>query len=242
MFQKITNPRRIAKVFAEELKSLLGSNLLSVYLYGSVATGEFFPQKSNLNFLIVLDALDPLTFSKLSERSRRWARSFKVEPLFLTKHEIMRSLDVFPLEFFEMKDKHIWIYGENIFRKIKISRKALRVQCEHGLRSKLVLLRQGYMRDRSNVKNLLAFSAGAIAVNLRGLLYLKKDKIPLKHEEVVQDAAEAYGFNPRSFLLALELRHKLFYFKQRELHYIFQNYVEELKKLVEKVDQLKARS
>jgi predicted nucleotidyltransferase len=213
MFQRITNPKKLAKLFAEELKNLLGSNLLSVFLYGSVATGEFMPTQSNLNFLVVLDSLDTLTFTKLSERARRWAKQFKVEPLFLTKKDILQSLDVFPIEYSEMQDKHIWIYGENIFRKLKISKKALRVQCEHGLRSKLVLLRQGYLRSPHQVKELLSVSSGALAVLLRGVIHLKKDKAPLKHDEVVLMAAELFGINPQPFIKALALRHVRFMFR-----------------------------
>lgn len=240
MFHKLTNPKQHAKIFADELKHLLGSNLIAVFLYGSVATGDFFPAKSNLNFLVILDTLDPLTFSKLSERSRRWSRQFRVAPLFLTKKEFFHSLDVFPLEFLEMKDKHIWIYGENIFRKIKLARKDLRLQCEHNLRSKFLLLRQGYLHDPRRVKDLLAVSAGAIAVLLRGIIHLKRDKAPLKHEEVIALAADLFDINPQPFLQALELRRTRFYLKQKELHFVFQNYVEELKKLIEKVDALRS--
>ncbi len=242
MFKRITNPKRTAKLFAEELKSLLGSNLLSVFLYGSIATGEFLPTQSDLNFLVVLESLDTLTFTKLSERTRRWARQFRVEPLFLTKKEIQQSLDVFPIEFSEMQDKHIWIYGENIFRKLKISTKALRVQCEHGLRSKLVLLRQGYLRSPGQVKELLAMSAGAIAVLLRSVIHLKKDKAPLKHEEVVLQAAELFGINPQPFIKALGLRHVRVMLRTKELHFVFQHYVEELRKLIEKIDTFRARA
>lgn len=242
MFQRITNPKRTAKLFAEELKNLLGSNLISVFMYGSIATGEFLPTMSNLNFLVVLETLDTLTFTKLAERTRRWGRQFRVEPLFLTKKDIIHSLDVFPLEFSEMQDKHIWIYGENIFRKLKVSTKALRVQCEHGLRSKLVLLRQGYLRAPGQVKELLSLSAGALAVLLRGVIHLKKDKAPLKNEEVVQQAAEMFGINPQPFMQALALRHVRFMLRKKELHFVFQHYVEELRKLVDKVDTFKART
>ncbi|MFC1517875.1 hypothetical protein ACFL5G_04930 [Candidatus Margulisiibacteriota bacterium] len=242
MTANIREPKKLAKVFADELKHLVGSNLKSVFLYGSIATGEFFSSKSNLNFLVVLDKLEPLILAKLTERSSRWARKFKVEPLFLTKQEILDALDAFPMEFLEMKDKHILIYGENIFRKLKISRKDLRLQCENNLRGKLILLRQGYLHDKRQVKGLLAHSAGAIVVLLRSILYLKKDKVPLKKEEVISQACEQFDLDPQPFLKALELRHRFIYLKTKELHYIFQNYIEELKKLTEKVDALKTRS
>jgi predicted nucleotidyltransferase len=235
----LQNPKKMAKVFTEELKNLLGSNLLSVFMYGSIATGDFLPAQSNLNFLVVLDQLDPLTFAKLSERGKRWTKQFKTTPLFLTKKEILSSADVFPLEFSEIKDKHIWIYGENILRKLNIPKKALRLQCEHELRRKLILLREGYLHKPSHVKDLLGLSAGSIAVLMRGIIHLKKEKAPLKHEEVIAEAAELFGINPQPFLKALELRRVFFLLNQKELHFVFQNYVAELKKLTEKIDTLR---
>ncbi|MBU0579800.1 MAG: hypothetical protein KKA19_01370 [Candidatus Margulisbacteria bacterium] len=238
---RIQEPKKIAKVFAEELQHLLGNNLKSVFLYGSIASGEFFPNKSNLNFLVVLEKLDPLTLTKLSERSCRWAKKFKVAPLFLKKQEIFEALDAFPIEFLEMKDKHILIYGENIFRKIKIARKDLRLQCENSLRGKMILLRQGYLHNRGNVKNLLAQSSGAIAILLRSILFLKKEKVPLKREEVIKQTCEEFDLNPQPFYKALELRKIPFIFKTKELHFVFQNYLEELEKLIKKINELKTR-
>lgn len=238
---RIKEPKKTAKIYAEELKTLLGGNLKSVFLYGSIASGEFFPAKSNLNFLIVLDKLDPLTIARLSERSSKWAKKFKVEPLFLTRKEIMNALDAFPMEFMEMKDKHILIYGDNIFRKIKISLKDLRLQCENNLRGKLILLRQGYLHERKNVRELLVQSANAIAVLLRSILRLKKDKIPLKREEVIEQACAEFDLDPQPFLKVQKLRREHSFWKKKEMHFIFQNYIEELEKLSEKVDSLKMR-
>lgn len=241
MQPSLREPKKLAKAFAEELKDLLGSNLKAVFLYGSIVSGEFSASKSNLNFLIVLDKLDPLTISRLTERSGRWTKKFKIEPLFFTKKEILESLEAFPIEFLDIKDKHILIFGDNIFRKIKIMPRDLRMQCEKELRGKLILLRQGYLRNKRNARALLAQSAGSIIVLLRSMLRLKKEKIPLKREEVIKLACEEFELDDQPFLKALEIKYKPIVWPSKELHFTFQNYVEELKKLVNKVNSIKVR-
>jgi predicted nucleotidyltransferase len=237
MLNKLKDPKIVTKKFAEKLQNILGKNLRSVFLYGSIAAGEFFPGKSNLNILVVLEKLDNSTLEILQKHNLfSKLRKVRSTPLFLTKKEILNSLDVFPIEFLEMKDKHILIHGENLFRNMKILKKDLRHQCERELRSKIILLRQGYLQNKKNSRFLLASSAVSVSILLRSILFLKKNKLPLKRGEVITQACKLFDLQPEPFLQALQVRNTRFFWSSKKALNIFNDYLSELYKLAKKIN------
>ena len=48
------SPESIFEEFTQDVQSVYNSDLTSIVLYGSGAKGEYIPQKSDINFLIVL--------------------------------------------------------------------------------------------------------------------------------------------------------------------------------------------
>src|SRR2546427_13115747 len=56
------------------LKEALGPRLRSVVLYGSAARGDYHHGTSDLNLILVLEALDPGTLEALARPVRRFVR------------------------------------------------------------------------------------------------------------------------------------------------------------------------
>ena len=54
-----------------EVQTILGERFLGMYLYGSLAAGDFDPQHSNINFLVVTTAELP------DERFRNYLHVFE---------------------------------------------------------------------------------------------------------------------------------------------------------------------
>ncbi|MCH8306175.1 MAG: nucleotidyltransferase domain-containing protein, partial [Candidatus Marinimicrobia bacterium] len=54
MFKKPVKPEEVYEEFSSGIESIFGSNLLSIYLYGSGARGEYIQGKSDINFLVVI--------------------------------------------------------------------------------------------------------------------------------------------------------------------------------------------
>jgi hypothetical protein len=50
--------RDTIKKFSDEIISLFGNNLLSLFLYGSAAGDSFDPKRSDINFLMVFSKID----------------------------------------------------------------------------------------------------------------------------------------------------------------------------------------
>ncbi|MFN4218669.1 MAG: hypothetical protein ACK4HB_05250, partial [Candidatus Bipolaricaulia bacterium] len=54
-----TKTEHIIEKFAHEIQTLYGDDLVSLVLYGSAAGADFVPDRSDLNFLVVLKKVTP---------------------------------------------------------------------------------------------------------------------------------------------------------------------------------------
>ena len=57
-----------------------------------------------------------------------------INPVFFTEDYIIRSTDVFPIEFLDMKENHVTLYGKDLFEAIAVDTKNLRFQCEQEIK------------------------------------------------------------------------------------------------------------
>lgn len=167
--------KKLAEEFAQKLNDLYKEDLVSVTLYGSASSGEFVSERSNLNLLVVLKntALNNLSAAiSLVNNSR-----FKmIRPLFFTQEYINKSVDVFPIEFLDMKENYALLRGRDILKDLPIDLKNLRFQCEHELKAKLINLRQSFIRlnkDKAALRNILFKSFVSIMHILRNIIRIK---------------------------------------------------------------------
>ncbi len=106
-------------------------------------------------------------------------------PLFLTKEYILNALDVFPVEFTEIKEQHRVIFGEDIFKDLDIPLKDVRLLCEQQVKGKLLHLRQAYLETGPNpgiLKNFLLSALSDLFPVFRQLIILKGQK-PVDQKE-----------------------------------------------------------
>ena len=142
------NPEEIFQAVVKDYQSIFGSDLLSIILYGSGARGEYIPQKSDINFLILLSENGIDNLSKAFEVVSRGHKSRVSTPLFLTKNYIQASLDVFPIEFLNLKSYYQVVYGEDVLQGLVIEKKFVRLQCEREIKGKLLQLRQQFLETK----------------------------------------------------------------------------------------------
>jgi hypothetical protein len=109
---------------------------------------------------------------------------------------ITSSLDVFPMEFLEMRLIHETVLGEDLLAPLKIDRGDLRQQCEREIKSRLVGLRQGYLRALGEPKALAEvlgrFLSGYQPL-ARGILVLLGKQPPLRRAEAFAALEAAVG-------------------------------------------------
>jgi predicted nucleotidyltransferase len=137
---------KLLQDWVKELKQELGNNLVSVILYGSAVRGEHVAARSDVNLMLVFKKLDLQQITTVRKLTSRKMRKQLPQLVFWTEEELKHAWDVFPLEFEDIKENHQCLAGKDLFNKRKIDKKRLRYQIEFELRSKLVSMRDTWLR------------------------------------------------------------------------------------------------
>ena len=122
----------------EKLVLSLGPDLRTALVYGSGATGQPASRFSKTSLMLVVTRADADTLGRIAIPVRDWVAGGENAPLVVSMEEIDRSQDVFPIEFFDIKDRHLILHGDaGWVSAISIQPADLRRQLEFELRSKL---------------------------------------------------------------------------------------------------------
>ena len=155
--KKFQGEKMIEKEYIEKIKKILGENLITLAVYSN---GD------ELRYLAVCNNLDFKTLTDL--------KKLDTIPTAFTKNEIDNAVDVFPVEFLNIKKSHKVLYGEDILKDIDISKEDLRHQLEFEFRSKLLHLRQSYMQsDGKDLEDIILSAVPTLAPIIGALMYLK---------------------------------------------------------------------
>lgn len=183
--------------FAQQVAGALGDRLEALLLYGSAARGTHVPDRSDLNTLLICDAVDEDLFARLAPPVREWVRGGHPAPLILTEREWRSSADAFPIEYEDMRDAHRLLAGRDPWQGITVQREHVRRQLEHELMGKLVRLRQAYAALQEDPKRLVRVvvgSSGGFFTMLRAVLRFVGRPVPASPAELVRSAAARIGF------------------------------------------------
>src|SRR4029453_2135373 len=105
----------------EDLKATHGDNLASIVLYGSAAAGDQVELRSDYNLLIALNRITPEDLRLAPPPMREWQRWGHPLPVYFTVEELSDAADVFPIEFYQMANARIVLYGHDPFEFAKLS-------------------------------------------------------------------------------------------------------------------------
>ncbi len=192
-----------AEDFARKLTGVYGGDLRSVVLYGSAARGEYREGASDLNLLVLLRDTSPATLRKASELARGWVGEGNPPPMMLSEDEWLRSADVFPIEYSDIRDAHRVIVGDDIVSRVEVAPEHLRHQVEAELKGKHIQLRERYLLHAGRPEELgelLVRSFSTFLVLFRSVLRLADGSAPRHPEEVVRSTAEHVGFDAAPLL------------------------------------------
>jgi hypothetical protein len=169
--------------FVDALRELYGPELLAVAATGEAASATYRPGRTPLQSVVVLQEVDPGRLRAARPLLRRWARRRIPTPLFLDPLYIEGALDTFPLEFLELSEHHVMLFGDaGFFASIRIDRNALRLEVEEQLRGKMLHLWEAYLEQggrRRELERLLQEPLPGFELALRGLLRLRElDSVP----------------------------------------------------------------
>ncbi|MEK7273908.1 MAG: hypothetical protein AAB110_01505 [Candidatus Desantisbacteria bacterium] len=240
-------PERVKGLIVPYISGLIeiyAASLKSIMIYGSAAQREdFVPGHSNINLLVILNEITLLDLKKGAKLVSMGKRQKKIIPLFLTLQHINTSSDVFPIEFMEMKENHVVIYGDEIFDSIVIHSENVRLQCESTLKGQIIKLRQGYLELMAKpelLKRLMIDSLTGLMPTIRNILRVKgMVAIAIKKDEVINQLKEAYGIDTAPLLTVLHSKLRMGKLANGIVESVFEQYLDVIQCLAIAVDELK---
>jgi len=222
------------------LKNAAGSNLLSVILYGSAATGEFHAGHSDLNVLCIMQSLGRDDLSRLHAASAWWAKKGHPAPLFFTLHELHHSADVFAIELLDIKAAHRVLQGEDVIASLHVPMDLHRLQVERELRNSALRLRQHYMRHPADSRKTLELMTSSIstfaALFRHALIALGEDPPPTKRS-TMDRLGSVLGFDPSPFHTIFEIREGHKRERDVDVQATFDAYLDRVSKVTEEIDR-----
>lgn len=241
MKQAVATENRTLEQLVEKLRQALASDLVSVILYGSAASGDHHAKFSDFNVLCVLSRITPSQLAASEPVFRWWQGQGNPSPLLLTQHEVATSTDCFAIEFHDIRSHHRVLYGADVVSGLEIDDRFYRAQVEHELRSKLLRLRQkasGILSDRDVLRRLLADSISSFCVLFRHALILHGAGGEGRKREIVERAAERFALQARPFVTLLDLREERIKPKDVDPVPLLAEYLGEIGKVIDAVDRL----
>ena len=227
--------------FLDELASLGSEKIHSVHLVGSALTADFDPKISDINSVVVLHRMDLKFLQSLAPLGKKYGKRGIAAPLIMTPGYVLDSLDVFPIEFLNIKLFHATLMGEDIFHDIAIAPEDLRQQCERELKVKLISLRQGYLASSGEGnflrKGFLSSFAGYIPL-FRAILVLLGEEVPAHFSEVLIRLEESTAISATAFRKVHEIRRRRKKPSTAEFNAIFEQYYGAIEQFGELVNGL----
>jgi len=231
-----------ARRWLTPVREALGPEFLSAYLTGSVLTQGFDAAHSRINILVIARALEGAVLDRIATAIPETRKPPHFDPLFLTRDQMLASLDVFPIEWLDLSERHLRLEGEDVFGGIEVPRTYLRLQCEHELRGKHIRLRQEYLASAAHPERLgevLARLSSGFHTLFRTLLRLRGEEAPASTERVIERVADSFGLDARALLGAHMLRRAAKRPPNDAVRQTYRAFLTEIDRLIGAIDTLR---
>src|SRR5262249_39499580 len=80
----------------------------------------------------------------------QWHKQGISTPLFVDPAYVRSSIDVFPVEFLDMKQRYRVLYGQDFLQELELKPERLRFQCEQELKGKMLRIAASLSRSIAN--------------------------------------------------------------------------------------------
>ncbi len=193
----------------KDLRATHGDNLASVVLYGSAAAGDNIELRSDYNLLIALNRITPEDLRQAQAPMREWQRLGHPLPVYFTVEELSDAADVFPIEFQQMANARVVLFGRDPFEYVTLSNANLRHQTEYELRSKLIQLRRLYIPASVSIDklcDLMSDSLASFASLFRAVLALHGQDAPVAKADCVRATVRLLKLDGEPFERIFTLR------------------------------------
>ena len=224
------------------VQARLGEHFLSAYITGGALNEGFDPLARHVNVLVVTRELP---FSELDQLAAAVPPANKpphIDPLFMTMQQVQRSLDVFPIEWLDLKERHWRLEGVNLFDTLEVPQTYLRLQIEQELRGKHLRLAQEYLTGAAHPERLhaaLARLASGFHTLFRSLVRLHGEAPPPNLDRVIERVAQLYDLDAQALMGAHRLRALRKHPGADETRVAFKAFLAQVERLTSAVDSFR---
>lgn len=219
-----------------------GEELISVILHGSAVVTGKAAKPADYRVVVVTATLPASELHKAQPVARWWVQQGFHLPVYFTHNEFSDALDVFPIEFRQMKRAYRVLQGQDLLADVEISPANLRWQTEHELRGKMVRLRALYLpacESAEELQKLMTDSVVSFIQFLRPTLELFGEAPPLDRFEVLQRAEDRLSISLAPLERVLRLRNEPVRLLELEAQDLFSDYLNCLARVIAAVDRIK---
>ncbi len=230
------------KPFLDNILERYQDLIHSVHIVGSALTKDFDPRRSDINSVIVLDKMDLKFLQFLAPLGKKFGRKQIAAPLIMTPAYIDNSLDVFPIEFFNIQHQHFTVFGEDVFQALGIEKPNLRRQCEQELKVKLIGLRQGYISAAGDQKLLargFAESFSGYMPLFKAIIVLLGQAPPHNNADIIAVLEKLSGIRADVFKAVLNQKKDKTKPSIEQLNMVFEDYYTAIEALGDFIDALR---
>jgi predicted nucleotidyltransferase len=179
------------------LVEVCGESLVGLVVHGSAVRGGWCEETSDVDLIVVLDDDSEAMLAAIGPALELARFSGRIESMILTKDEIERSADCFPLLYGDIARTSVTIAGANPFKGLSISDEHIRLRVEQELREIRIRMRR-VATDTAGAPNF----GGAVERKVKqlrsplwALLALRNESVDDHLDPVLEGAGEAYGID-----------------------------------------------
>ncbi len=181
----------------KSLEQKLGKNLVGVVVHGSAVRGGWRAGASDVDLVVILGDGTQEALESIGPALELARFSARIEAMILTKDEIPRSADCFPLLYADLARTSVTLAGENPFKGLDVPTHHRRLRIEQELRELRIRMRR-VVTDNANHSSY----AGAVDRKLKqardplwSLLELRGEAAADSLEAVLDGCAKAYSLD-----------------------------------------------
>lgn len=223
------------------LRAAEGENLVSLVVYGSAVAAPTQAKKSDFQWLVVTRRLNAEDLRRIRPVIQSLVAGGYSMPVFFTEQEFQDSLDVFPIEFRQMKRSYEVLHGRDLLAASEASPDNLRLQIEYELRGKLLRLRSLYLPASGTSEGLLKLMTDSVVSFvriMRPILELLGEQPPVGRLAAAKQVGERLRIEMSPLIRLLQLREDPRELMEVETQDLFAAYIACLAEVIEAVDKL----
>ncbi|HDY67203.1 hypothetical protein LCGC14_1819490 [marine sediment metagenome] len=226
--------------FFNEILSSFDACINSIYIIGSAVTSDFDEKKTDVDSLIVLKEMVLDIFDFIAPIGKKYGKKKIRAPIIMTNDYIRTSLEVFPIQFLNMKTINKHVYGEDVLQNITIEKSDLRLVCERELKGWIQNLGQAYIKSLGNnriIRELYVSFLSSYIPIFRAVLFLYGRELPQGREGVLDEFEEVMDIKMNVFRELVKIKAGKYKPSHTDLKKDFHDIYNALDHIARKVDE-----